>query len=283
MSGQALATVSAPAPALPMVTREQLDLVKRTIANGATDDELRLFFYDCQRNGVHPLDKLIHFTKRGGRYTPITSIDLMRIRAHDTGECAGIDDAAYDPAEETSAPPQVARVTVYRMIGGQRCPFTATARWAEYYPGDQQGHMWRKMPRVMLGKCAEALALRKAFPKQLHGLYAREEMAQAEADEPTTRKTTAKRAPDAEIVETSPPSEEAQTVTHPVAPSYEPFGAVQMASRMFGSVDKLPEYFGPERLTKTALDKLKAENQEAFRAGYDKLHAEYVAWKDQNA
>src|SRR3990167_7600508 len=65
------------------------------------------------------------------------------------------------------------------------------------------------------------------------------------------------------------------------APSYEPFGAVTMASRMFGAVDKLPYYFGTGRMTKTALDKLKTENPEAFRAGYDKLHAEYLAWRDQ--
>ena len=45
------------------VSTEQLDLVKRTVAQGATNDELKLFLYDCERQGVHPLDKLIHFTK----------------------------------------------------------------------------------------------------------------------------------------------------------------------------------------------------------------------------
>lgn len=163
----------------PVVTNEQIALVKRTLAQGATDEELRLFLYDCQRNGVHPLDRMLHFTKRGGRYTPITSIDLMRTRAADTGECAGIDDAVF-PADDDGLP-KWASVTVYRLTNGQKYPYTATARWTEYYPGDQQGHMWRKMPHTMLGKCAEALALRKAFPKQLQGLYAREEMDQAAA------------------------------------------------------------------------------------------------------
>ena len=68
----------------PVVTRDQLELIKRTVAVGATDAELELFLFDCQRRGVHPLDRLIHFTKRGGRYTPITSIDFLRGRAHDT-------------------------------------------------------------------------------------------------------------------------------------------------------------------------------------------------------
>ena len=74
---------------------EQIALVKRTVAVGATDDELALFFFDCHRRGVHPLDKLIYFTKRKGKYTPITSIDFLRTRAHDTGKCACITDAQF--------------------------------------------------------------------------------------------------------------------------------------------------------------------------------------------
>ncbi len=81
---------------VPPVTTEQVALIKTTIAKDATDTELQLFFfYDCRRQGVHPLDKLIHFTKRGGKYTPITSIDFMRQRAAQTGECGGIDDAIF--------------------------------------------------------------------------------------------------------------------------------------------------------------------------------------------
>ena len=162
----------------PMLSAEQVDLVKRTLARGATDDELRLFFYDCRRQGVSPLDRLIHFTKRSGRYTPITSIDFMRMRAADTGELAGVDDVVFGETENRF--PMTATVTLYRLTQGQRYPYTATARWEEYYPGDgEQGFMWRKMPKLMLGKCSEALVLRKAFPKQLHGLYEKAELDQA--------------------------------------------------------------------------------------------------------
>ena len=168
---QALSTV-------PVVTDEQLDLIKRTVANGATNAELQLYLYDCQRHGVHPLDRLLHFTKRDNKYTPITSIDLLRSRAADTGQLAGITDATFTGGFDTDD--FQATVTVYRMVDGQRCPFTATARWAEYYPGDgKSGFMWRKMPFGQLGKCAEALALRKAFPRQLAQLYVGEEMDQA--------------------------------------------------------------------------------------------------------
>lgn len=161
------------------VTPEQLELVKRTVASGATDAELKLFLFDCQRQGVHPLDNLLHFTKRGGKYTPITSIDFMRTRAADTGEYAGSDDAAFFSIVMPQPHPDQATVTVYRLVQGLRCAFTATARWAEYCPATGQDHMWRKMPHAMLAKCAEALALRKGFPRQLAGLYAKEEMDQA--------------------------------------------------------------------------------------------------------
>jgi phage recombination protein Bet len=165
-------------PAAPTVTPDQHDLIRRTVAKDATDDELRLYLYDCSRQGVHPLDKLIHFTKRGGKYTPITSIDLMRMRAADTGEYAGNERYTYSGTPGTSS--FIAVSTVWRLVSGTRSNFTREARWSEYCPPPGQDHMWRKMPHIMLGKCAEAQALRAGFPRQLHGLYAAEEMEQAE-------------------------------------------------------------------------------------------------------
>jgi len=170
-----------------VVTSEQMDLVTRTIAKGATKEELQLFLYDCSRHNVHPLDKLLYFTKRTDRktnqsiYTPITSIDLLRSRAEDTGNYAGNDDPTiqYDNAGNIIS----ATSTVWKIVGNERYPFTATARWSSYYPGDSVGFMWKKMPELMLGKCAEALALRKAFPRQLAGLFTSEEMAQAFVNE----------------------------------------------------------------------------------------------------
>ena len=169
--------------AAPMVTPAQLELVKRTIAPDATPDELQLFCYDCARQGVHPLDRLIHFTKRGknGKYTPITSIDFMRQRAADSGEYAGNDDAVFTGKPGTDG--FMASVTVWRIVQGQRCGFTATARWNEYKPAPgSSGNadmMWKKMEHIMIAKCAEALALRKAFPKHTAKLYEWAEMANA--------------------------------------------------------------------------------------------------------
>ncbi len=163
--------------AVEQMAKERKDLIRKTLAPGATPAELDLFIYDCLRRGTHPLDRMIHFTKRGDKYTPITSIDYMRSQAGETGDHAGTDDAEFVESEPY---PKSAKITVYRITQGQRYGYGATARWSEYYPGDgAPGFMWRKMPHVMLAKVAEALALRKAFPRQLGGLYAREELAQA--------------------------------------------------------------------------------------------------------
>ncbi len=173
-----VATIPAQEVAI-VVTEEQKELVKRTVAPDATEQELQLYFYDCSRRGVHPLDKLLHFTKRQGKYTPITSIDLFRMRADSTGLHLGTDEPLYQGVKGT--PDFAAMVKVHKLVAGQKATFTGTARWSEYFPGDAQGFMWKKMPHLMLGKCAEALALRKAFPAQLHGLYVQEEMDQAES------------------------------------------------------------------------------------------------------
>lgn len=86
----------------PMVTPEDVELIRRTIAKDATPEELRLFFYDNARRGVHPLDRMIHFTKRGGRYTPITSIDFMRSRAAERS-LAAIASTAKKPRRKSSS------------------------------------------------------------------------------------------------------------------------------------------------------------------------------------
>jgi phage recombination protein Bet len=168
-------------------TVEQIAVIQETICKGATPEERDLFFFDCRRNGVHPMDRLIHFTKRksknadgtwGSKYTPITSIDFLRMRAEGSGEYGGQDDAAF--AGDPKKPGFKATVTVYRFLNGCRVPIPASARWEEYAPDGEQFGLWSKMPHLMLAKCAEALALRKAFPQQLHGLYTHEEMAQAD-------------------------------------------------------------------------------------------------------
>lgn len=163
------------------ITPDQLSLIKSTIAKEATDEELNLFLHHCKRTGLDPLAKQIYFQKRKNHKTGksdvtiMTGIDGYRLTADRTGKYAGSDDPVFDNEDS----PNKATVTVYKLVGGIRCPFTAAARWNQYYPGDAMGFMWKKMPHLMLGKCAEALALRKAFPAELSGIYVKEEMEQA--------------------------------------------------------------------------------------------------------
>ena len=162
---------------------EQVELIKTTVAKGTSNNQLALFLHTCKRTGLDPLAKQIHCVVRQTKNGPVmsiqTAIDGYRLIADRTGNYAGNDDPVYDNEES----PKKATVSVYKMVGGTRCAFTATARWSQYYPGDLQGFMWKKMPHLMLGKCAEALALRKAFPAELSGVYTHEEMQQAQVVE----------------------------------------------------------------------------------------------------
>jgi phage recombination protein Bet len=176
---------------VPEWTPDQVELIQRTVANGTTNDEFKLFLYTAKRTGLDPLVRQIHAVKRAGKMAIQTAIDGYRLIADRTGKYAGNDDPVFDD-EKT---PRKASVTVYKIVDGQRCPFTATARWEQYFPGETQGFMWKKMPHLMLGKCAEALALRKAFPAEMGGVYVQEEMEQASVEEAPTAPATLQVAP----------------------------------------------------------------------------------------
>src|SRR5712691_5973712 len=150
---------------------DQVALLKRTIAKGCTDDEFALFLQVCQRTGLDPFARQIYAIKRWqdgeNRMVTQTSIDGYRLIADRTGRYAGSSEVSYDTIDAEH--PGWATVTVYKLVGEHAREFTAAARWQEYaqvFKG-ALGTMWKKMPYLMLGKCAEALALRKAFPQEL--------------------------------------------------------------------------------------------------------------------
>jgi phage recombination protein Bet len=158
-------------------TREQLDLLKKTVATGLDDNEFRLLIEVAQGTGLNLFQRQIYGIKRGGKMTIQTGIDGYRLVAARTGRHAGTSDAEFDSQDGNQ--PKWARVTVKKIMpNGFIADYTATARWTEYV--QEQSPMWRKMPFLMLSKCAEALALRKAFPAELSGVYTSEEMMQAD-------------------------------------------------------------------------------------------------------
>lgn len=162
--------------------QEQIDLVTKTIANGATPDELKLFLYQCERTGLDPFAKQIYSIKRKGRMVTQISIDGARLTAQRSGRYAGQDgpywcgdDGVWRDVWLEDKNPRAAKVIVF-LVGTDRGT-PGVALWKEYSAPDN--NMWQKMPALMLSKCAEMLALRKAFPMELSGLYAAEEMDQA--------------------------------------------------------------------------------------------------------
>jgi phage recombination protein Bet len=182
------------------LSNDKLELIKKTVAKGATDLELELFLHACKRTGLDPLMKQIYCIKRGDKMAMQTGIDGYRLIADRTGKYAGSDEPQYMVGADGF--PDVASVTVTKMIDGVPCKFSASARWKEYC--QDSSPMWKKMPFLMLGKCAEALALRKAFPAELSGVYTHEEMMQADNEPQPTKAqayTASKQTAQAKIAE----------------------------------------------------------------------------------
>lgn len=180
-------------------TEEQIALIKSQICKGATDAQLDMFMATCNRLQLDPFAKQIYGTIRKDRKNDTSnlvvqvSIDGFRSVADASSDYQGQvpaqwcgDDMVWREVWLSNEFPAAARVGVWRE--GFREPLYAVATWLSYVQTDFDGKpvsMWQKMPDVMLAKCAEALALRKAFPRKLSGVYTPDEMGQAD-NEPAT-------------------------------------------------------------------------------------------------
>lgn len=178
---------------LASLSEEKIDLLKRTMCKGATNDELELFIHACNRMQLDPFMRQIHAVKRptfedGQKketMTIQTGIDGYRLIAERTGK--------YMPGREctfTYKDGKVFSATAYvKKMGVDNVwhEIAHTVYWEEYVCKKRDGNVtviWRDKPHVMLGKCAEACVLRKAFPADLSGVYTKEEMEHADEEVP---------------------------------------------------------------------------------------------------
>ena len=180
------------------VTNEQIATLAKAgvIPHDTPPAILEVFAHACKEHNISPFKKEIYLvkynTKQGAQYHTIVGIDGFRIKAARTGQYAGIDDHKYNlqsngqfvtaaMVKASGKLPISCTVTVYRIIAGQRCPFTATVLFDEYYPAVAAGRgdysKAATMPFNMIAKCAEAKALKMAFSDELAGLHIEEEAA----------------------------------------------------------------------------------------------------------
>lgn len=195
----------------------QVQLIKRTICKprdrDATNDELALFIGQAKRTGLDPFAKQIYAIFRwSGRdkrevMTIQTAIDGFRLIAERTGSYLGKagtwwcgTDGQWREVWLDDGNPAAAKVIVRKLVAGHEVEIPAVAHWREY--ASDQG-MWKQMPANQLAKCAEALALRQAFPNDLSGLYTPDEMAQAEA--PAAHVPRPAEVVSGEIIDSEPP------------------------------------------------------------------------------
>jgi len=289
--------------------RAQVDLIKRTVAKGCTDLELELFIKQCERTGLDPFARQIYAVKRYDSQVKHdvmqtqVSIDGLRSLAADTKEMAGQEgpfwcgsNGQWTDVWLSADPPRAAKVTVLRSVGPTaKAVFTGVALWDSYCQTTKEGRptrMWAQMGPEMLAKCAEALALRKAFPQSLSGLYTGDEMGQA-SNPPSPERVQSPERPLERPVSASTPLRPESPVLPPPrpleahtaapegapAPGADPLGP--MRSRVSLSLGRLSMENRSAVLAKGDAEQLQLPEEHAFTAAHANRWLELI--KDVDA
>lgn len=171
-----------------------VEVLGASLYPGAKPESIELVLSYCEAARLDPMQKPVHIVPMSvkvpgsgrerdsyeWRDVIMPGIGLYRVQAARTGQYAGCSEPEFGPTVEfdlgagedavTVSAPEWCRVTVYRMVGGQRCEFSAREFWMENYATAGRkttapNAMWKRRPFGQLAKCAEAQALRKAFPE----------------------------------------------------------------------------------------------------------------------
>jgi phage recombination protein Bet len=176
-------------------SHDQIDILKNSICRGVSDDEFKIFLMACQKTQLDPFMRQIYAVKRkskkpdgswGETMTIQTGIDGFRLIAERTEKYAPGPKPTYEYDENGKLISATAYVKKLTKDGTWHI-VEAEAHFDEYvqtYNDKQSGEkksndFWTTKGRIMLAKCAESLALRKAFPAEMSGIYTKEEMEQA--------------------------------------------------------------------------------------------------------
>lgn len=168
-------------------------LVEAIYPAAKTTDGVILALSYCKARKLDPFKRPVHIVpiwddvKKKMVESVWPGINELRTTAFRTGQYGGRNEAAFGPVmKETVGKvemeyPEWCQVTVYRMLGGERLPFPGPrVYWRETYAKRKRddyspNSMWQQRPYGQLDKCAEAAALRAAFPEEVGNEYTLDE------------------------------------------------------------------------------------------------------------
>lgn len=250
---------------------EKTKLLRETICKGADGNEFSLALQVIHRTGLDPFAGQIHFIKRYnsklGReeMKPQVGIDGFRLIAQRTEKYAGQlgpfwcgKDGIWKDVWLDSEPPAAAKVGA--LHANMKEPMWGIARFSTYVQYTQSGDLkglWKKGADLMLAKCAEALALRKAFPQELSGMYTDDELSTHEEKDITPRN---------DVTEAQAEFERQKGINKaPAEKPPEQIAKEELAAKWKAAREKLPkdiyEYFKAKGLTVTNILKIIEDNQ----------------------
>ena len=219
----ALVTTGPTGPTDTRFSDEQKRLILDTCCGGASPKDAAVLIAIAEQRGLNPILGECYFVERYDTekqrkvWAVQASIDSFRIKADETGLYDGQDEPEYEYDPKSGAL-LLARVAVWRK--GWSRPAVGVARYDEYVQKKKDGQptrFWRAMPHNQLAKCAEALAMRKAFPKLFARVYTAAEMEQADNPEPKHNRETGELPHNVPTTQAHPPTTPAPPPVHVAA------------------------------------------------------------------